>query len=72
LHLTSSEVAGLQLAGLAQQQQHDRASFIEAFANSSHPIVNYLAEEVLQNLPGDVLQFLLHTSLLDQLSASFC
>ena len=83
LHLTAEEiavleartegwVAGLQLVGLSMQRQRDIPGFIAAFAGSNHYIVNYLAEEVLQKQTGDVQQFLLHTSLLDRLSASLC
>ncbi len=83
LHLTRDEiavletrtegwVAGLKLAGLSLQRQRDRAGFLAAFAGSHHALVTYLAEEVLQKQPEQIQQFLLHTSLLDRLSASLC
>lgn len=70
---TEGWVAGLQLAGLSIQRQHEkRPDFLGTFAGSHHSLVNYLAEEVLQKQPKRVQQFLLHTSLLDRLTPSLC
>jgi LuxR family maltose regulon positive regulatory protein len=75
---TEGWIAGLQLAALALQaprslQDHrDVAAFIQDFAGSHVYVAEYLVEEVLQR-QSDVLQeFLLQTSLLDQLTAELC
>lgn len=65
-------IAGLQLAAISMRGQQDRHEFILAFTGSHHYILEYLAEEVLNRLPTDVLQFLAQTSILTQLNASLC
>ena len=46
--------------------------FIQSFSGSNTFILDYLAEEVLQQLPGEWVEFLLHTSTLDRLTAPLC
>jgi LuxR family transcriptional regulator, maltose regulon positive regulatory protein len=70
--------AGLQLAALAIQAQSGarlevgRTQFIRSFAASDRYIMDYLVEEVLQQQPDDIKHFLLHTAVLDRLTAPLC
>jgi LuxR family maltose regulon positive regulatory protein len=83
LHLTSADVAALdartegwiaamQLAALSMQRRDDPGDFIADFAGDDRHIVDYLVEEVLQQQPERVRDFLLQTSILDRLSGSLC
>src|SRR3954468_5147215 len=45
---TEGWIAGLQLAALSLQGQHDTTSFIQSFTGSHHFVLDYLLEEVLQ------------------------
>lgn len=75
---TEGWVAGLQLAGLAlrghspQPEAGIVTEFIESFTGSHQFIVSYLVEEVLNQQSPKHLEFLIHTSILDQLSGSLC
>ncbi|HWT82897.1 MAG TPA: hypothetical protein VN648_29290, partial [Candidatus Methylomirabilis sp.] len=69
---TEGWIAGLQMAALSMRGRADTAEFIRAFSGSHRYILDYLAEEVLSHQPGEVIQFLLHTSILERLSAPLC
>jgi LuxR family maltose regulon positive regulatory protein len=75
---TEGWIAGLQLAALAlhsavsMRRPEDIAGFIQAFTGSDRHILDYLVEEVIQHQPPAVQAFLLHTSILDQLSGPLC
>jgi LuxR family maltose regulon positive regulatory protein len=69
---TEGWIAGLQLAALSMQGQKDAASFIQSFTGSHRFILDYLVEEVLQRQQEHVSNFLLHTSILDQLCGPLC
>jgi LuxR family transcriptional regulator, maltose regulon positive regulatory protein len=78
--------AGLQMAGLALRYQlaptenspNEMASrqaagqFIARFSGKHHYILDYLAEEVLEQQPAPIQAFLLRTSLLNQMCAGLC
>lgn len=64
--------AALHLAGLSLQNEPDQLSFIEHFAGDDRNIADYLTSEVLDNLPAALREFLLHTSVLDQLTGPLC
>jgi LuxR family maltose regulon positive regulatory protein len=69
---TEGWAAGLQLAALALQDQSDRAGFIAAFTGSNRFVVDYLAAEVLDRLPGQLRDFMLRTAILDRMCAPLC
>ena len=69
---TEGWIAALQLAALSMQGRDDVAGFIAGFTGDDRYIVDYLAEEVLHRQPGQVRDFLLHTSLLDRLNGPLC
>lgn len=69
---TEGWVVGLQLASLSMSEQKDPTDFIERLSGSHRFILDYLTEEVISHQPADVRQFLLQTSILDQLNADLC
>ena len=69
---TEGWVAGLQMAALSIQKRDDIPEFLERFSGSHRYILDYLIEEVLSQQPPKVMEFLLKTSILDQLTAPLC
>jgi LuxR family maltose regulon positive regulatory protein len=69
---TEGWIAGLQLAALSLQGQQDATSFIKSFTGSHRFVMDYLAEEVLQQQPETIQTFLLRTSILNRLCGSLC
>ncbi|HEY7361740.1 MAG TPA: hypothetical protein VH642_13070, partial [Streptosporangiaceae bacterium] len=69
---TEGWAAGLQLAALSLRGQEDVATFVAAFTGSHRYVLDYLAEEVLEQQGGQVRAFLLETSVLDRLSGELC
>jgi len=69
---TEGWVAGLQMAALAMMGREDVSGFIAAFTGSNRHVVDYLAEEVLEQQPERVRIFLLRTSILQGMFASLC
>ena len=67
---TEGWIAALQLAALSMQGRDDAAGFIAGFAGDDRYIVDYLVEEVLQRQPGQVRDFLLHTSILERINGA--
>jgi LuxR family maltose regulon positive regulatory protein len=64
---TEGWIAGLQLAGLSMQNSKDIHGFVSAFTGSHYYIMDYLVEEVLRHQPGNVVDFLMQTSILDHI-----
>jgi LuxR family maltose regulon positive regulatory protein len=69
---TEGWIAGLQLAALSMQGREDSASFIQAFTGSHRYVLDYLVEEVLQQQPEPIRNFLLQTSILDRFCTPLC
>lgn len=69
---TEGWVAGLQLAALSMQGQDDLHNFVKFFAGSNRYILDYLFEEVFTRQTADVQEFLVRTSILNQLKAVLC
>ena len=69
---TEGWAAGLYLAGLSLRGRGDASRFIADFAGDDRLVVDYLAAEVLEGLPGDLRAFLLRTSVLGRLSGPLC
>ena len=69
---TEGWIAALQLAALSMTGRHDVSQFIAGFTGDDRYVVDYLVEEVLQRLPADLQQFLLHTSVLDRMTGTLC
>jgi LuxR family transcriptional regulator, maltose regulon positive regulatory protein len=69
---TEGWIAGLQLAALSLQGHDDVGGFIRAFSGSHAFIVDYLVDEVLRWQTETIQHFLLHTAILDRLTAPLC
>lgn len=64
--------AALQLAAIALHGRVDADSVIANFSGSNAAICAFLAEEVLHSLPAATQEFLLHSSILEELNPSAC
>ncbi|OFX87176.1 MAG: hypothetical protein A2W99_07515 [Bacteroidetes bacterium GWF2_33_16] len=69
---TEGWIAGLQLAALSMQGKEDISKFIQDLKGDNRYIMDYLMEEVLKNQTDDIKEFLLQTSILEQMSAPLC
>ncbi|MCT7661330.1 BTAD domain-containing putative transcriptional regulator [Mycobacterium deserti] len=65
---TDGWVAALQLASLSLRGQGDPAAFISRMSGRHHMIGEYLAENVLDSLEPEMLDFLLTTSLTERVN----
>lgn len=76
--VTEGWAAGLQIAALllaqnsAQLTDEYVAAFVERFTSGRPHLFDYLSEEVFEQQPAEIQQFLMHTSILSQLNASLC
>ena len=69
---TEGWLVGLQLLGLSLQGHADPGDLLEEVSGSQRYIFDYLIEEVFQSQSASVQTFLLHTSILERLSAPLC
>ena len=69
---TEGWVVGLQLAGLSVRDRVNPSAFIAELSGSHRHILSYLTEEVLTQQTPDIQDFLLRTSILDQLTGDLC
>ncbi|MEL6903061.1 MAG: LuxR C-terminal-related transcriptional regulator [Cyanobacteria bacterium J06606_4] len=69
---TEGWIAGLQLAAISLQGHQDTASFIQSFSGSHYFVLDYLVEEILEQQPESIQNFLLSTSILERLCGSLC
>jgi LuxR family maltose regulon positive regulatory protein len=71
-------IAGMKLAGLVVQapllslDHGDKQKIIQGFSGTHHYVVDYLAEQVLEQQPVEVQDFLQETSILKRLTGSLC
>jgi LuxR family transcriptional regulator, maltose regulon positive regulatory protein len=69
---TEGWIAGLQMAALSMRDRKDVAGFIKGFSGTNRYILDYLLEEVLASQSPEIQRFLLHTSILERLTAPLC
>ena len=73
---TEGWATGLQLAALSVRARSrgpgNVGAFVAAFTGSHRFVLDYLVDEVLAAQTADVREFLLHTSVLDQLTGPLC
>jgi LuxR family maltose regulon positive regulatory protein len=69
---TEGWIAGLQLAALALRRWRNDAEGTPLVSGRQRFIVDYLREEILDQLPAEERDFLLRTSILDRLCGSLC
>jgi pimeloyl-ACP methyl ester carboxylesterase len=60
------------MAALSMQREQDPARFIQTFSGSNRYILDFLTDKILERQSTEVQNFLLHTSVLEQLSAPLC
>jgi len=65
-------VAGLQMAALSIQGSPDHAGAANRVQLHRHTVADYFLEEVLSHQPPEVAEFMLATSVLDELSVPAC
>ncbi|MCP4313187.1 MAG: hypothetical protein GY790_18160 [Bacteroidetes bacterium] len=69
---TEGWIAGLHLTALSIPDPENVTEFIDALTGDNRFIMDYLIEEVLKIQPDYVQEFLLQTSILEQISAPLC
>lgn len=69
---TEGWVTGLQLAALSLPRPAQAQDLGRLFANGDRFILDYLFDEAMGKQPAEVQEFLLRTSVLDELSGSLC
>ena len=69
---TEGWVTGLQLAALGLRNHNDSGEFIHQMSGDDRFIGDYLVDEVIEQQPLEVRQFLVRTSILNRFSASLC
>jgi len=69
---TEGWIAGLQLTAISMQGRENISGFIEELKGDNRYIMDYLMEEVLKIQTDDIKEFLLQTSILEQMSAPLC
>lgn len=69
---TEGWIVGLKLAAFSMHDRPDNDAFIRTFTGSHRYIIDYLVEEVLDQLPPDRQDFLLKTSVLTRLNGALC
>ncbi len=70
--ITEGWIAGLQLSALSMQGREDISGFIHDLRGDNRFILDYLMEEVLKIQTDDIREFLIQTSVLEQMSAPLC
>jgi LuxR family maltose regulon positive regulatory protein len=65
-------IAGMQMAALSMRGRKDVSGFIKSFSGSHRFVLDYLMEEVLDQQSSDIQEFLLMTSILEQMTAPLC
>jgi LuxR family maltose regulon positive regulatory protein len=65
-------IAGLQLVALFMRNHPDKAQFVADFSGNHYYIMDYLLEEVLQQQPPQVKEFLLCSSIFNRFCYSLC
>ncbi len=69
---TEGWIAGLQLAAISMQGHGDAAQLIKSFTGSHRLVMDYLMEDVLNQQPKHVQEFLLQTAVLSKLTGPLC
>jgi LuxR family maltose regulon positive regulatory protein len=69
---TEGWIAGLHLVALSMEGREDIPEFVRDFKGDNRYIMDYLIEEVLKIQSDETKEFLMQTSILQQLSAPLC
>ena len=65
-------LAGLSLAAIVLKDQADPRHFVREFSGDTRHVFDYLARDVLATAEPGVRDFMVHSSVLERLSASLC
>lgn len=68
LGLTEGWPAGLRMAALSLERNDDPGGFIDDFVSDDRSVADYLAGEVIARLPDDMVDFLVRTCVVEELS----
>ncbi len=69
---TEGWAAGLSLASMLLQHEPDPHAFVLDFAGDSRHLLEYMSDDVLLSVGDEVREFLLRSSVLDELSGAAC
>ena len=69
---TDGWITSLQMVAISLKEQADPATLLANLEGKSHFLSEFLAEEVLDHQPSEVRQFLLRSSILENLSGPLC
>ena len=69
---TEGWISGLHMAAVSIERHKDPDRFIQAFAGSDRYIADYLIEEVLNQQPAHIQEFLLKTAVLQRFTTALC
>jgi LuxR family maltose regulon positive regulatory protein len=72
---TEGWIVGLQMAAISmrgRKRDGDLAAFFEAFGGTNRYVLDYLTEEVLNQQPPAIQDFLIETSILSRMCAELC
>lgn len=69
---TEGWIAGLRLAAISISGSDDPTNFIRSFSGAHHFVLDYLINEVFERQPESIQNFLISTSILDQLCGPLC
>jgi LuxR family maltose regulon positive regulatory protein len=69
---TEGWAAGLSLASMLLQGEKDPHAFVGDFAGDSRHLLEYLSDDVLESVGDETREFLLRSSVLDELSGAAC
>ena len=69
---TEGWIAGLQLAAISLQGKADTSRLIQSFTGNNRLVLDYLIEEVLEQQPENIQNFLLQTAILNRLTGTLC
>jgi LuxR family maltose regulon positive regulatory protein len=72
LNATEGWAAGIQLALISLHQHEDIRSFLERFSGENRMVAEFLVDDVIENLPDEMVQFLLRTSILESFNREVC
>jgi LuxR family transcriptional regulator, maltose regulon positive regulatory protein len=64
--------AAIYLAALSLRRRAEPGAFVDDFTGTNRYVTDFLSEDVMARLPDDVIEFLLHTCVLDELTPSLC
>ncbi|MEN9379237.1 MAG: hypothetical protein RJB15_915 [Pseudomonadota bacterium] len=71
-HKTEGWIAAMWLASSALLHRPDKTDFIDTISGSDRVIAQYLSEDVYENLPEKIRQFLVRTCVVDYMTIDLC